>query len=103
MEQNSSSLDLWLVPPEEKKRKKFQLPERLTKKYMENNIQDVLFLALLVVVTSALFFVRCCQFINVKGLDGRVCWPLVLARGTGMAIQRRSKRTGASNWLFQAL
>ena len=79
----AESLDSWLVPKEKLPDKRVSLPERMTKKYVENNLPDVMFFIFLVISTVIAFSVRAYQFRTVKGIDNKRCWYVIFARGTG--------------------
>ena len=71
------------MPPAQKPKTWFTLPERLTLQYMRNNIQDVGFLTLLFLTLVVIFVIRACQFKDFKNIDGSVCWAVIIARGCG--------------------
>ena len=85
----AGSLDKWLVPPPPKKAQKClccdkpQWPERLTKKYIRNNISDFAFLSTFVVVLGVAFAIRSSQFAHMVGIDGQPLVEIIIARGTG--------------------
>jgi len=83
----AGSLYNWLVPPEPKKKGGFfSLPEQFTSHYIRNNLQLVFFVSLLALAILFSFLFRALQFGDFKTADGRPCWELILARGSGKRL-----------------
>ncbi len=79
-----SSLDKWLVPPLPRKSSSLlKVPEALTCQHLANNLQDVFFTLFILVTIAVLFVIRALQHKDLLGADGKPCWPIIVAKGSG--------------------
>ena len=62
------------------------LPVCLTKKYWQNHKSDIIFIVLLINILLSIITIRVSQFWNIKNIDGSPSFELMVARGSGIAI-----------------
>ena len=66
--------------------KGINLPVCLTKKYWQNHKSDIIFTLSLIIILLSVIAIRVSQFWNIKNIDGSPSFELMVARGSGIAI-----------------